>query len=83
VCYNETPCRAIVNKNVWFCFVFSKIENRKIKQILSGGWYQCKRIGCKERCRRVNAVEILCTHVRKWKNETCRNYSRNRGHEGE
>jgi hypothetical protein len=28
--------------------------------------------------RRVNVVEILCTtHV--WKNETCGNYSRNRG----
>jgi hypothetical protein len=22
-------------------------------------------------CRRVNVVEILCTHVCKWKNETC------------
>jgi hypothetical protein len=26
-------------------------------------------------------VEILCTHVCKWKNETCGNYSRNRGGE--
>jgi hypothetical protein len=22
-------------------------------------------------CRKVNKVEILCTHVYKWKNETC------------
>jgi hypothetical protein len=22
-------------------------------------------------CRRVNMVQILCTHVCKWKNETC------------
>jgi hypothetical protein len=28
----------------------------------------------------VNAVE-LCTHVCKWKNETCGNYSRNGGRE--
>jgi hypothetical protein len=32
-------------------------------------------------CRRVNMVEILCTHVYKWENETCFNYSRNRGRE--
>jgi hypothetical protein len=33
----------------------------------------------------VNMVEILCTHVWKWKNETCLNYSRNggRGDKGE
>jgi hypothetical protein len=33
----------------------------------------------------VNIVEILCTHVCKWKNETCWNYSRNgeRGDKGE
>jgi hypothetical protein len=30
-------------------------------------------------CRRVNMVQILYTHVCKWKNETCWNYSRNGG----
>jgi hypothetical protein len=24
-------------------------------------------------------VKILCTHVRKWENESCRNYSKNGG----
>jgi hypothetical protein len=28
-------------------------------------------------CGRVNIVQILCTHVFKWKNDTCWNYSRN------
>jgi hypothetical protein len=28
-------------------------------------------------CKRVNMLKILCTHVSKWKNETCGNYSRN------
>jgi hypothetical protein len=28
-------------------------------------------------CRRVNMLQILCTHVCKRKNETCLNYSRN------
>jgi hypothetical protein len=27
--------------------------------------------------KNINVVEILCTHVYKWKNETCWNYSRN------
>jgi hypothetical protein len=22
-------------------------------------------------CRRVNIVQIFCTHIKKWKNETC------------
>jgi hypothetical protein len=30
-------CRAILNKQKW---LLSKIENRKIKQFLSGSWYQ-------------------------------------------
>jgi hypothetical protein len=30
-------------------------------------------------CERVNIVKILCIHVCKWKNDTCLNYSRNRG----
>jgi hypothetical protein len=29
--------------------------------------------------KRVNMVQILSTHVWKWKNETCQNYSRNGG----
>jgi hypothetical protein len=30
-------------------------------------------------CRRVTIVQTLCTHVCKWKNETCGNCSRNEG----
>jgi hypothetical protein len=32
-------------------------------------------------CGRVNIVQILCTHVQKWKNDNCSNYSRNGGEE--
>jgi hypothetical protein len=32
----ETPCRAILNEITFF----SEMENRKVKQVLSGGWYQ-------------------------------------------
>jgi hypothetical protein len=30
-------------------------------------------------CRRMNMVQILCTHVCKWKYDICWNYSRNGG----
>jgi hypothetical protein len=29
--------------------IFSKMENRKVKQVLSGGWYQWEGRGYKER----------------------------------
>jgi hypothetical protein len=35
-----------------------------------GNWYQCSEdVG--KGGRSVNMVQILCTHVCKWKNETC------------
>jgi hypothetical protein len=37
--------------------LFSRTENRKVKQILSGGWHQWDGGKHKERCRRVNMVE--------------------------
>jgi hypothetical protein len=48
---------------------FFKNREQEVKQALSGDGYQWERGGYKE--GRVNIVEILCTHVRKWKNETC------------
>jgi hypothetical protein len=47
------------------------MENRKVKEVLSGGWYQWMGEGYKKRgCRKMNVVGILCNHVCKWKNET-------------
>jgi hypothetical protein len=43
-------------KNVIF-FSFTKLENRRVEQVLSGGWY----VGgerCGERVQEVNMVEI-------------------------
>jgi hypothetical protein len=49
------------------------------KQVLSEGWYLG---GCGEdirkECKRVNMSEV-CTHIWKWKNKTCWNYSKNEG----
>jgi hypothetical protein len=67
--------------------LFTKSDKR-VEQVLSGG----EGIGISERVEkeekghgRVNMVQIPCTHVCKWKNETCRKYSMNEvwGDEGE
>jgi chitinase len=54
-----------------FFFFFTKMQTRKAKQVLSGGWHQWEGGGYKEGYRRVNMAEILGTHVCKQKNETC------------
>jgi hypothetical protein len=56
----------------WFSFM--KSENSGAEQVLFGedGFGTSGRgeeVG--EVCVRVNIVQILCTHVRKWKNDTC------------
>jgi hypothetical protein len=37
-------------------------QNRKVKEVLSGSWYQWEGEDIRKGCRRVNMVEILCTH---------------------
>jgi hypothetical protein len=44
--YDEHVCIAILNRQK--C-LFSKMENRKIKQVLSGGWCQWEGRGYKEK----------------------------------
>jgi hypothetical protein len=39
------------------------MEVNKVKQVLSGGWYQWERGGYKERVKEMNMVEILSTHI--------------------
>jgi hypothetical protein len=59
-------------------FFFYKIrEQEGGSGRVSGGrrWYQLEDGGGGERCRRVNVLQILCTHVCKWKSENCWNYS--------
>jgi hypothetical protein len=54
----------------FFSFSFSKLENKRAKQVLSGGLVPVGREVWKG-CRRVDIVQILCTHVCKWKNDSC------------
>jgi hypothetical protein len=56
-------------------FKFYKIKNRRVEQVLFGevGTRAAGRMWGKG-CRRMTIVQILCSYVCKWKNET---YSRN------
>jgi hypothetical protein len=37
--------------------LFSKAEDRKVKQVLTGGWHQWEGEDIRKGCRRVNMVE--------------------------
>jgi hypothetical protein len=39
------------------------MKDRKVKLVLSGGWYQWERGGYKERVQEGEYGGILCTHV--------------------
>jgi hypothetical protein len=57
-----------------FIFFFYKIGEQEVLCVRrEGGWYQWEWEGedVEKVCRRVNIVQIPCTHVCKWKNETC------------
>jgi hypothetical protein len=64
-CHNETPCIVTLNnKNVFF----SKTNDRKLKAVLSGDWYQWEEGGYKKRVKEgeyVNVVKILCMKMKK------------------
>jgi hypothetical protein len=79
-CHRKLPVLlSYTNKHVFF-LSFSKSENKQVEQVLpgGGGWYQWRQeVG--KCCMRMKIAQILCTHVCNWKNETCRNYSRNGG----
>jgi hypothetical protein len=53
-------------------FSFTKLEKRRAEQV-GWGWYQWDGVeeDVGNGCRRVNIVQILCTHLCKCKNEIC------------
>jgi hypothetical protein len=65
----KTPCIDILNKNV----IFLKQKQRTGRQNRSylEDMYQWAGEDVRKGCGRGNMVKILCTHVYKWKNETC------------
>jgi hypothetical protein len=64
-CHNEILCIAVLNKQK--C-LYSKMEDKKVQQELSGVGTSGRREDMRKGCRRVNVVEIFCANV--WKNET-------------
>jgi hypothetical protein len=73
-CHKKTPRVPILNKQkhpFFFFFFFTKSGNRRVVQVLPEGVDTSRRgeeVG--KGCRRVNMVQILCTYVCKWKNDT-------------
>jgi hypothetical protein len=70
-CQEETPCVAILNKNVIFFFYKIREQEGRTGPVWSGRLTPVGGEGCGERERRVNMVQILCPRVCKWKNGTC------------
>jgi hypothetical protein len=68
-----TPCVAILNKQKYNFFSFTKSENRRAKHSLSGEGVgtSSRGVDVRKDCGRVNMVQILCTNRCKWKNDTC------------
>jgi hypothetical protein len=63
-CHKETPRTPILNRQKCHFFFFYIIREQE-------GRTSRRREDVEKGCRRVNMVQILCTHVCKWKNETC------------
>jgi hypothetical protein len=63
-------CSYLKQAKMSFCFLIQNQRtggrNRSCWELVPAGAGECR-----ERCRRVNMVQILCTHVCKWKNDTC------------
>jgi hypothetical protein len=74
--YMEVPQGNSLNSHLKLAkmlfFAFTKSKNRKAEQVLpreiDNSW-RGEEVG--KGCRRVNMVQILCTHVCNWKNDTC------------
>jgi hypothetical protein len=56
-----------------------EIQSKKLFKMLLIHLKLTLREDVRKGWRRLNVVEILCTHAWKWKNETCWNYSKNGG----
>jgi hypothetical protein len=72
----ETPCVAILNKykcHFFLFFLYIIGEQEGGTGLALGAWFGTSQRGEEvgKGCRRVNMVQILCTHVCKWKFNIC------------
>jgi hypothetical protein len=68
-CHKEISCIALLNKQKYRFFSFTKLEEGRTGPEWGGGT-SGREEDVGKSCRRVNIVQILCTYVCKWKNET-------------
>jgi hypothetical protein len=59
----------IISKILELCVIISSLSKKSKILLQVSGWFS------------VNIVQIFCTYVCKWKNETCWNFSRDGGGE--
>jgi hypothetical protein len=67
-------CSYLKHTKISFFFLLYKIREQEGRISLAWGeghWYQWEEVG--KGCGRVNILQILITHVCKWKNDTCCN----------
>jgi hypothetical protein len=72
---NEASCIAILNQQKWF--LFQKINNSKVKQVLSGDWYQWEGEEYKERMKEAKCSENIMYSCMKMEKLDMLNYFRN------
>jgi hypothetical protein len=65
--HTETPCTAILKEQSLFFFKNGEQEG---KTGPVWDWYQWEGVDLRKVWKRLNVVEILCTHVWKWPVET-------------
>jgi hypothetical protein len=73
----ESQCISYLKQAIFFFFYKNGEQEGKTGPVWGLVSVAGKEVG--KGCRRVNMVRIPCTHVCKWKNEICWNYSRHRG----
>jgi hypothetical protein len=60
---------------MFFLVSFTKSENKRMEQVMPRVWEEVGTSGrvevVEKGCKRVNMVQILCTYVCKFKNDTC------------
>jgi hypothetical protein len=66
-----TPCVPMLNKQKYHIFISQNQRKGGQNRSCLGVWYQWKGEGVGKGHGRMNSVQILCTQVCRWKNDTC------------
>jgi hypothetical protein len=64
-------CSYLKQTKMYFFFLLQNWRTGRQEQVQFGGWNQWEDDDVGKEFGRVNMAKILCTHVCKWKNDTC------------